>query len=90
MKWQDSIIKPGQVNFKLKLTQQGEDWDLIIPIQQLLEHQAKRSFAAGATEAIIAIGIAYKDGKQLDSDFIRDLYQGWGIGDVWQEAQEGV
>ena len=91
MTWQDSILKPEQVKFNLKVNRNDNRNDLTIPLHGIFELQARRSFAAGVAEGIYFVGKAIKAGNFLDDDdFLAKQMTLWGLAEEWKDLQKRV
>ena len=84
--WQKTIISDLRWDPKLTTTK-DDSLDIIIrvPLTELLERQARQSFAFGISQALLFAG---EHGPEVITDAeMAAQMEAWGLSDVWAERQ---
>ena len=91
MNWKDTVFKQSQIrwkNPKFKYVDDNNiDLFLTIPITDLLEQQARQSFAQGVFEMLKHIANTPTDGSVNVSQLLKDKFIEWGLS---QEAIDSI
>ena len=90
MTWRDSVLKPNEIKLSCKVNRRDNSIYLVVPLQQLIEIQAKQSFADGIAQALLFITEALKGRKEIDTPLLEAQMEKWGLGDLWMQGAEEV